>query len=131
MEVRVKSRAERMIENYAARLRAGQVGCRRDGLTEAQAQRFAAAVARTNRIRAETAAILDAAGMPMIVRPYYYSFALKLGKLAREAWSEHSRREEARILVSTWTARGLAREVLVAIARDLFSIDPDRAEPPA
>jgi hypothetical protein len=126
-----KEKSDRMIENYAARLRAGQMGCRRDGLTKAQTERYAAGVARIKRIRAETGAVLDAAGVPTIVRPFYYSFALKLGKIDRNAWGDCAKRDEGLILVSTWVARGLSRAVLLEIARVLFNLDLSHVEPPA
>lgn len=128
MHIEPKERAQRMIENYAARLRAGQATRRRDGLTRAQAERYAVAVARTKWIRAETGAVLAAAGLPMIVRPFYYSFALKLGRLDRNAWSERAKWEEGQILVQTWASRGLRREVMYRIAEKLFNLSLGRSE---
>lgn len=127
----VKEKSDRMIENYAARLRAGQIGCRRDGLTKTQTARYAAGVARTKLLRAQAGAVLDAAGVPTIVRPFYYSFALKLGKLDRNAWGESAKRDEGLILVSMWVARGLSRAVLLEVARMLFNLDLSHVEPPA
>lgn len=127
MFIKPKDRAERMIENYAARLRAGQATGRRDGLTKAQTERYAAAVARTRWIRSETGAVLDAADVPTIVRPFYHSFALKLGKVDRNAWSECGKREEGRLLVETWVARGLSREIVYQIAARLFNLDLSRS----
>jgi hypothetical protein len=126
-----KEKADRMIENYAARLRAGQIGCRRDGLTKAQTERYAAGVVRTKLLRAQTGVVLDAAGVPTIVRPFYYSFALKLGKLDRDAWGESAKREEGQILVQTWMCRGLRRDVMLKIARSVFNLDLSGTGPPA
>ena len=126
----VKRRTERMIANYAARLRAGQVGMRRDGLTKTQAERFAAGVERTKRLRAETITVLDAAGVPVILRPFYCSFAFKLGRLDRHAWCERVKREEGMWLMQTWVGRGLRREVLLEVARKLFGIDLSGRQPP-
>jgi len=130
MEDRVKERAERTAERYASKLFAGSGGRRRDGNFQAQAERFALGVARTTRLRADTGTELDAFGVPTIMRPFYYSFALRLDKLCREEWSESSLWTEGHILVSTWVARGLSREVLLSIAQDLFNINLAKSEPP-
>jgi hypothetical protein len=123
-ESRLKSRTERMVENYAARLRVGQCGTpARVGDLKGQAERFAAGVARMRRIEAATAQVIDAAGVVTITRPYYYSFARKLGKLDARAWGDSARHDEGRILVDTWVARGLCREVLLRIALEVFELD--------
>lgn len=118
-----QERSDRMVANYAARLRAGQMGCRRDGLTKAQTERYAAGVARTKLLRAQAGVTLDGAGVPTIVRPFYDSFALQMGKLDRDAWGESAKRDEALILVQTWTCRGLKKEILLAIARNVFNME--------
>jgi len=127
----MKDRAERMIENYAARLRVGQCGYSRVGDLKGQAERYAAAVARNKRIKTATGAVLAGLDEPTIRRPFYHSFALKLGKIDRDAWGEHAKREEGRILVDTWVSRGLTRVALLRIARDVFKLDLTSVEPPA
>ncbi len=127
----VKERAKRAAERYAVKLTLGVGAGRRDGDYKAQAEHFALAVARTTRLRADTAAVMDTIGVHTIVRPFYYSFAMRLDKLTREQWSEHSLWTEAHILVTTWVSRGLSREVLLAIARDLFNLNLAESEPPA
>ncbi|HTW91484.1 MAG TPA: hypothetical protein VMH22_07210 [bacterium] len=123
MEDRASERAERMVANYAARLRAGQMGARRDGLTEVQKKRYAASMEIVNIERRMAGQVLDTAGVATIVRPFYYSFTLRLGKLCREGWSDHSRRQEAMLLVATWESRGLTRAVLYDIALNVFNLD--------
>jgi hypothetical protein len=123
-------RTERMIANYAARLRAGQVGMRRDGLTQAQEERFAAGVERAKRLRAETITVLDAADAPSILRPFYCSFAHKLAKINRNGWCERAKREEGMLLMQTWAVRGLRREVMLEVARKLFGLDLTGSQPP-
>jgi hypothetical protein len=112
----------RSCDRYAARLAAGRVRARRDGDFAAQVSNYVAANARTHQIRSGTAAVLDAAGVSNIVRPYYYSFALALGRRSRELWSARQLAAEARILVELWRSRGLVHSVLSAIAGEVFGI---------
>jgi hypothetical protein len=123
METHEKSRSERMVENYAARLNVGQMGVRRDGLTKEQKQHYALSMEMVNAERRMTGQVLDGQGVATILRPFYYSFAFRLGRLFREDRSDRSRRAEAMILVSTWQARGLSRDVLIYIATDVFNLD--------
>ncbi len=123
METHEKSRSERMVENYAARLNVGQMGVRRDGLTKEQKARYAASMEMVNAERSMTGQVLDGRGVATILRPFYFSFAFSLGRLCRKELSGESLRIEAMILVSTWQARGLSRGVLIAIARDVFNMD--------
>ena len=118
-----EEKADRMVANYAARLRVGQCGHSRVGDVKGQAERYAASVARNKRIRTATGVALGALGVPSIQYPFYYSFALQLGRVDREAWCEHAKRDEGQILVSTWVARGLSREILLGIARNVFNLD--------
>jgi hypothetical protein len=123
-ESRLKSRAERMVENYASRLRVGQCGTpARVGDLKSQAERFAAGVARMRAIDAATTKVTDAEGVATIMRPFYCSFARKLGKLVARAWGDNARRDEGRVLVDVWVARGLCREVLLRIAREVFELE--------
>ena len=120
---RMKDRAERMIENYAARLKVGQCGSERNVGLKGPAERFAAAMERVKRTRAETKALLEDLDVPSIFRSYYCTFALRLGKIVNHAWGEHACREETRLLISTWQARGLDRDVMLRIARGVFELE--------
>jgi hypothetical protein len=119
----MKDRAVRMIENYAARLNTGQCGAERNiGLKE-PARRYAAAMERQDRIVAGTKPLLRSLDIPPYLVLVYYRFALRLGKIVHNAWGEHARLEEARILVSTWQARGLERDIMLKIAREVFELE--------
>lgn len=123
MNFGVKNRAKRMIDNYAARLNTGQCGAARNVGLKGPAERFAAAMERVKRTRAETKALLEDLDVPSIFRSYYCTFALRLGKIVHNAWGEHACREEARILVTTWQARGLDRDIMLRIAREVFGLE--------
>ena len=92
-EDRVLERAERVSENYARKVAMGRVAKRRDGNLEAQAMNYAEAQARLARLRADVGALLDSAGVPTIVRPFYYSFALTVARRDRQLNSEFARRD--------------------------------------
>jgi hypothetical protein len=119
----LKSRAECMLENYAARLRIGQCGSERNAGLRGPAQRYAEAMERQDRILAATRASLDSAQVPRVLRVFYVHFALRLGKLVHKAWGEHALREEALILIMTWRARGLNPALMRRIAREVFGLE--------
>jgi len=129
MNFGVKDRAKRMIDNYAARLKVGQCGAARNVGLKGPAERFAAAMERVKRTRAETKALLEDLDVPSIFRSYYCTFALRLGKIVHNAWGEHACRAEARILVTTWQARGLDRDIMLRIAREVFELEMDEGKP--
>ena len=123
MNFGVKDRAKRMIDNYAARLKVGQCGAARNVGLKGPAERFAAAMERVRRTRAKTKALLEDLDVPSIFRSYYCTFALRLGKIVHNAWGEHACRSEALILVMTWQARGLDRDIMLRIAREVFELE--------
>jgi hypothetical protein len=126
---RASELAVRIGEKYALKLASGRVAGRSDGDIEMQAANYAAAQAVMCRLRAETARVLDKHGVPMIVRPFYHSFVLKLARRDRELWIEAHRRGEARVQMELWAGRGLKRDVMMAIAREVLNMDLDAPDP--
>jgi hypothetical protein len=126
---RASERAERISAEYALKLAMGRVAGRSDGNIEAQAANYASAQVMMSRLRAETAAVLDKHGVPMIVRPFYYSFALKLARRDRQLLNEAHKRAEARVQVQLWAGRGLKRDVMMAVAREVLNMDLDAPDP--
>ncbi len=124
-----EAQIKRSCDRYAAKLAAGRGGLRRDGNAEAQAANYAAGNILLNRLRSGTAEVLDRFGVPTIVRPFYYSYILALGKRDRRMWSETQLRNEGRILVSLWVSRGLKRDVLLAVAQDVLCLNLADSEP--
>ena len=105
------------------------LGGRRDGNVNAQAVNYATAQALLSRLRAETAAVLDRERVPILVRPYYYDFVMKLARRDRELWDEAHRRAEARVQVDLWAGRGLKRDVLLAVAREVLNMNLSAPDP--
>jgi len=124
-----QDRAEWACKKYALRLVAGRGACRGDGDVEAQARNYTAALARVHQLRVDTAAILDSVGVPTTLRPYYYAFILKLAKRDRELWNEAHRRAEARVQLELWAGRGLKRDVLLKVAREVLDMDLTAPDP--
>jgi len=122
-------RVERVCDNYAVKLNNGRGACRRDGNIKAQAEHYATSQVRIGQLRADTADILNREGVPTIVRPFYYSFVLKLAKLDEEELSEEYRRIEGRLQADLWAGRGLQRHLLVEIALQVLNLDLRRAAP--
>jgi hypothetical protein len=126
---RVAERAEQVSQEYALKLALGHVAGRRDGNVNAQAANYATAQALLSRLRAATAAVLDRERVPILVRPFYYDFVLKLAKRDRELWDEVHRRSEARVQIDLWVGRGLARDVLLAVASEVLGMDLSVPDP--
>lgn len=124
-----QDRAEWACKKYALRLVAGRGACRRDGDVEAQAENYTVALARVHQLRVNTAAILDSVGVPTTLRPYYYAFILKLAKRDHVLWIEAHRRAEARVQMDLWTGRGLKRDVLLKVAREVLDMDLTTPDP--
>jgi hypothetical protein len=126
---RTRERVERMVENYAARLNVGQCGVAANLGFKGTAERYAAAMERVTRVRARTKAFLNKLDLPWVTRPPYCSYACKLAKLIDNARGEHVPLGEARIVLMTWEARGLDRDVLMRIARELFELELGEEKP--
>ena len=116
-------------EKYALKLAAGRGARRIDGDVEAQALNYTAGLARVRQLRSDTAAVLDGFGVPGIVRPFYYDFVLSVAKRDRVLWNEAQLRAEARVLVDLWAGRGLKRDILLAVARQVLGLDLSSPDP--
>jgi hypothetical protein len=124
-----QDRAERVCKKYALKLAGGSGARRVDGDVEAQALNYTAAQARLRQLREDTAAVLDGFGVAGIVRPYYYDFVLTVTKRDRVMWNEAHLRAEARVQVDLWVGRGLKRDVLLAVARQVLGMDLSAPDP--
>lgn len=124
-----QDRAEWACKKYALRLVMGRVACRRDGDVEAQAENYTAALVRLHQLRADTATVLDSVGVPTTLRPYYYAFIMKLAKRDHMLWLEAHRLAEARVQLELWAGRGLKRDVLLKVAREVLDMDLSTSDP--
>lgn len=122
-EDRAMKRAEQVSRNYAMRASLGRGTLRKDGDIEAQAANYAESQARLCRLRADVALLLDGAGVPSIVRPFYYSFAQTVARRDRQLNSEFTRRAEARVQVDLWESRGLVRVLLLRVCREVLGLE--------
>ena len=110
-------------ERYERKLRAGRTLVRRDGDVESQVGAFRKAQETDRDLRASVGELIGSAGVPSIQWLFYYDFARRLSRLARQDISSGSRGTEARMQLEVWVARGLSRSVLETIGRECFELD--------
>ena len=66
--------------------------------------------------------VLNAAGVPTIMYPFYLNFGRELYARVRRGMAGESLRQEAAVLIAKWVAQTLTQSVLEAIRDDVFSI---------
>ena len=66
--------------------------------------------------------VCDGAGVPTIQYPFYLCFGREMWALSRKDISGESLAQEAAILITKWTARGLTAAVLQGIRTDVFNV---------
>jgi hypothetical protein len=118
-----KERTERWIENYMARVNVGQSGPAASLGLKGPAERYDAAMKRAHRVRARTEAFLDQLDVPKVDWPAYWGYACKLERIKDNVLGEQTLRQEAGVLIMTWEAKGLKRDVMIQIARELFELE--------
>ena len=65
----------------------------------------------------------DASGVSVIQYPFYLDFGRELWHITHETeMSGESAAQEAAVLITKWTARGLTQAVLQAIRTDVFNV---------
>jgi hypothetical protein len=95
-----------------------------DAIRDDMKARYAAATAALTQMEIDVKQTLNAQGVNTINYVPYLSFARQLFKLSNKRnISGESLAIEAKVLVDKWHARGLNRDVLVAIRFENFSID--------
>ena len=66
--------------------------------------------------------VCDGQGVPTIQYPFYLNFGREIWALSRKDISGESLAQEAAILITKWTARGLTQAVLQSIRTDVFNV---------
>ena len=66
--------------------------------------------------------VCDGAGVKTIQLPFYLCFGREMWALSRKEISGESLAQEAAILITKWTARGLTAAVLQGIRTDVFNV---------
>ncbi len=110
-------------ERYERKLRAGRTLVRRDGDVESQVGAFRRAQETDRDLRANVSELIGSAGVPSIQWLFYYDFARRVSRLARQDMAADCLVSEARMQLEVWVARGLVRSVLEAVARECFELD--------
>jgi hypothetical protein len=73
-------------------------------------------------MEAEVRTVLNAAGQPTIMYPFYLNFGRELWALRRRGVSGESLAIEAAVLIAKWVAQGLVQATLQDIRTDVFTI---------
>jgi hypothetical protein len=66
--------------------------------------------------------VLDGAGVPFIMYPFYLNFGREMWSKSRKEMSGESLAQEAALLIAKWVARGLQAPVLQAVRSDVFNV---------
>jgi hypothetical protein len=66
--------------------------------------------------------VLNGAGVPFIMYPFYLNFGRELWSRIRKGMEGESLAIEAATLIAKWVARGLTQSVLQAVRTDVFNV---------
>jgi len=114
---------ERVCEKYELKLRTGKMPGRVNGDRAGQVEAYRRAQVNNELVRRAVAAVLGRAGVETIWWVFYYDFGRRLARLAARIGSPDVLRQEARMQLEVWVARGLVRSVLEEIGRECFELD--------
>jgi len=114
----------RRISRWQAKCTPERTRATLDAIQDDMKARYAAATAALTTMETDVKQTLNAQGVNTINYVPYLSFARQLYKLSnKKSISGESLAIEAAVPVEKWRARGLSRDVLVAIRFQNFSID--------
>jgi hypothetical protein len=115
---------DQVCERYERNLRNGRMILGRANTVEEQVARFRAAREHAGDLEARSGEVLVALEMPSIQWPFYYAMVRRLDRLTRQEITGESIALEAGLLVDNWVRRGLVRDALVALCRQVLNIEP-------
>ena len=93
-----------------------------DEMRPAMLQKVTAVFPMITAMELQVTQVCDGAGVPTIQYPFYLCFGREMWALSRKDISGESLAQEAAILITKWTARGLTQAVLQAIRTDVFNV---------
>ena len=106
---------------YELSLRAGEVTARSDGDVQAQLTHFREAQERTRARDSEVRQLLYERGVSMCYIVNYCNFARRLARVCGD-YEAATLRHLVQIALDRWCAKGLDREVLLAIAAEVVGV---------
>lgn len=116
---------DRACEKYEVKLRLGRFP-QRGGITaEEQVARFRLGREHDHDLTLRSSEVLGRFDVQSILWVGYFAPVRKLDRYARMGITGLSLALEAGLLVDYWTGRGLRREVLMALCREVLEIEPE------
>ena len=110
-------------QKYELKLRTGRMPVRVDSDPERQVEAFRRALVSNEAVRSAVAKVLCREGVCTIWWVGFYAYSRKLARLKAHIGSPDVLREEARMQLEVWAARGLVRTVLEMVAQEVFELD--------
>ena len=111
----------RTCRRYERSLKTGTSMVRVDGDTQAQYTHFREALERTQARDKQVKHLLYERGVSMCYIVNYCNFARRLARICGE-YQAATRRNLVQMALDRWCAKGLDREVLLAIAEEVFGV---------
>ncbi len=113
----------RTCRRYERSLKTGASMVRGDGDTQAQYMHFRDALQRAQVCDRQVRQLLYERGVSMCNIVSYCNFARRLARICRE-YGAATRRNLVQMALDRWCTKGLDREVLLAIAEEVFGVGP-------
>ena len=110
------------IANWDAKYDTTRIKATLDAKRPAMLQSVTAVTPMITAMELQVKQVCDGAGVPTIQYPFYLCFGREMWALSRKDISGESFAQEAAILITKWTARGLQGPVLQAIRTDVFNV---------
>ena len=112
----------RRIAKWNAKFNTERIKATLDDMRPTMLQNVTAVFPLITAMELQVKQVCDSAGVATIQYPFYLNFGRELWALSRKDISGESYAQEAAILVTKWTARGLTQAVLQAIRTDVFNV---------
>ena len=110
-----------VVTRYEESIRDGSATLSPNLTVPEQVERFRATQEHNHAVMEATGVVLRRLDVPVFLFGSCIAFALKVDKLQRN-YSSRTLVEEVGLQVELWTGRGLAREVLLTICREVFTL---------
>jgi hypothetical protein len=112
----------RRIAKWNAKFNTERIKATLDDMRPTMLQNVTAVFPLITAMELQVKQVCDSAGVATIQYPFYLNFGRELWALSRKDISGESYAQEAAIMVTKWTARGLTQAVLQAIRTDVFNV---------
>ena len=111
-----------IVTRYEESIRDGSATLSPNLTVPEQVERFRATQEHNHAVMEATGVVLRQLDVPPAMAGSYIAFALKVDKLQRN-YSSRTLVDEVGLQVQLWTGRGLTREILLLICREVFTLE--------